>query len=224
MSKWQAIIVPAYCQNPERALQLAAGDWHHRLALLWSCTRSAAHLTYARPLQSSSDHACMSALTAKIQAVHIKCQTSEADLTISVALPCRPINQQGLSGLLLHTRGCSPCSCFVWPGPDCQADYSKGSLAQDHRAVTRCMQSRLCHTVLHHHWHHLWRRQPKQSLVLHQNCPLLKVPAWIALLLCYRSVAKGWLFSALEKASKLSAQGVRLTDAELFIDCTGFNT
>jgi len=56
--------------------------------------------------------------------------------------------------------------------------------------------------------------------VLHQDCPLLKASAWIALLLCYRSVASGWLFSALEMASKLSTQGARLTDEELFIDCT----
>ena len=128
-------------QKPERTLQPAAGNWHYRLALLWSYTRSATHLTYACPLQWRSDHACMSALTAKIQAVHTKCQTSEADLTISVALPCRPINQQGLSGLLLHTRGCSPCSCSVWPSLDFQADYSKGSLAQDCRAVTRCVEA-----------------------------------------------------------------------------------
>jgi len=84
--------------------------------------------------------------------------------------------------------------------------------------------SRLCHTLLHQHWHHLWRRQPKQSLVLHQDCPLLKAFAWIALLLCCRSVASGGklvVFSSkLEMASNLSAQGVRLTDKELFINCT----
>ena len=80
--------------------------------------------------------------------------------------------------------------------------------------------SRLCHTLLHQPWHHLRRRQPKQSLVLHQDCRLLKASAWIAPPLCYRSVASGCLFSALDMASKLSAQSVRLTNAELFIDCT----